>query len=156
MTARGPEDLDVARLNRAGRLADIAATNRRRYKRLREAGLCVRAKSHGPAVPGHTLCEPCRVDVNFDQNERYRSTRVAQRVIECGLCGGDDHNARRCTLPPETRAPGEAKRLRDNREYKTLLRLRGQCVNNPAHPLPKNGSARCDDCNAKRRKGNSQ
>lgn len=155
MTARLPEDLDVERLNKAGRLADTIETNRSRYQRLRKAGFCVRGKSHGRAAPGHTLCEPCRVDVNYAQLERYRSTRDPMRQVSCGLCGGDDHNARRCHLPPEARSPGEAKRLASNREYKALLRVRGQCVNNPAHPRPKSGSARCDGCNAKRRKGTS-
>lgn len=153
MSARVPEELDVERLNAEGRRASCRDSSRERYERLRGQRLCVRGASHGPAADGFTLCEPCRVDVREDQRDRYRHTRAVSRVNSCGLCGSEQHTAKRCAMPPEARDPGDSRRLERNREYKALLRLQGKCIANPAHERPIKGRARCEACNAKRRKG---
>lgn len=154
MIACLPDELDVARLNAQGRHGAIVDMNRSRYSRLREAGLCTRGACHGPAVDGGSLCSPCRVDRRHEQRERYRRTRTVTRTTGCTRCGGGDgHNAVTCTDDPLPgwAGPATARRERDRAERK-LRRERGQCITNPAHAAPLPGHARCEACNAKRRK----
>lgn len=153
MTARGPEDLDVARLSVQGRIGVIVDANRSRYWRLRDRGLCVRGASHGPADPGSSLCVPCKVDRRFDQMEYYKRTRIVGRVNSCTRCGEDGHNSRSCTNDPLPNWAGpNTVRLEQARARRKARRADGLCIVNPKHAKPRANSSRCDDCMNRRRK----
>lgn len=156
MTARAPEDLDVARLNAQGRRASIVDANRSRYARLRERGLCTRAASHGPAEDGGSLCGPCMVDRRYDQMEYYRRTHDTGPAKECTRCGRVGHNARSCTNEPLPHWAGpDTARIERDRARRARRRKAGVCLNNPAHGPPLKGYVRCKACAHKRRKVNS-
>lgn len=133
-------------------------STRFRYRANKSAGLCTRAKSHGPAAPGHVICAGCLTDDRLDRRDRNLERNPARKTRTCHRCGehGDGHNARGCTNDPLPGWTGtDPRRLARHKRRNTRHRAEGLCIVNPAHQRPENGKSRCEPCLAKNRKAKS-
>lgn len=70
---------------RKERLAKSAERYRKRYERLKTAGLCVTCGKR-PAEPGHTRCEACRKRINARGKEKRIQKGEYKGYAELGLC----------------------------------------------------------------------
>lgn len=82
--------------NDEARRAYWAAKGREKYARRREAGLCARVASHGPAAPNRTYCQACIDTAAERARAAYRAAKPSARVNTCRGCGSTGHNILRC------------------------------------------------------------
>lgn len=149
MTARAPEELDAERLNAEGARGMVLLGKQQRYAKNRERGLCARAKSHGPAEPGYSVCIGCLVDHRHDQNERNARLSPRRRTLTCKICGRAGHNRRSCSRPaPPDFDPSRVAGQRQS-TYRRTLNERGLCINGAKHAPPEPGYRQCAACRAR-------
>lgn len=70
---------------RKERLAKSAECCRKRYERLKAAGLCVTCGKR-PAEPGHTRCEACQKRANAQSKDKRIQRGEHKGYAELGLC----------------------------------------------------------------------
>ena len=123
------------------RRADRASDKRRRRAR-REAGLCTRCGSNPPAE-GRSVCEPCREAMRATERARYAARKAVGVCVRCAepAIGGSSRCARHAALEAERVSP--ERRSATSRKRYVRRRARGQCVDCGA---PAAGVARCPAC----------